>query len=504
MKNKAGEEKVGKEYICVVDRGTTNVKAVLFDLNGNEIYISNVASQIPTVLHPGWFEQDMNLIWKSAAEAICKCVNYLKKCDKIIGISVTGQGSGIYVTDKEGRPARQGITSLDTRSGKLIEKLRKTGIQEWWKAHTYKNLGKESPLAHMLWIKQNEPEVYKNIEHILFSKDWVRYCLTGEYATDITDTSPNGMLGLNEKTYMLEGLEKLGISDKEHTLPKILRSHEIAGYVTKTAAKETGLEVGIPVLTGAHDMMACCLGIGKVSNDFLLFTIGTWGGNYMITPKRREGISSNPHMIEGSYVTVYMDGNSGAVLDRMLRMLYACPGKEIQVSDYYSRAEIQARNAQYDDLIFLPYLFEALNEGNAGAKIVGLKNWHTQDDLIAAVYEGIVMHHFERVQNKLDDASKAEMLYLGGGGGKSELFAQLFADMFNKPVQIPDCDELASRGPALSALYGLGVKESFQDILIPVRVKKTYEPNQENHKFMEEKFNKFQDLINGTKGGEKE
>lgn len=484
---------MAKEYICVVDRGTTNVKAVLFDLEGRETYIASVASQIPQVLHPGWFEQDMDQIWESAAAAIKKCVEYLENSDRIIGVSVTGQGSGVYLADKNGRPVRQGITSLDTRAASTLEKLNKSGLQKWWKEHTYKGLGKESPLAHLLWLKENEPDSYKKTEHVLFSKDWVRYCLTGEYATDITDTSPNGMLGLDESSYMYEGLEKLGISDKKHTFPKILKSHEIAGYVTKKAAEQTGLEAGIPVLTGAHDMMACCLGIGRVSSDFLLCTIGTWGGNYMITPERREGISSNPHMIDGSYVTVYMDGNSGAVLDRMLRMLYYTPGSKTNVD--YARAEMQARNAKYDDLIFLPYLFEALNEGNAGAKIVGIKNWHTQDDIIAAVYEGIVMHHYERVQTKLVDAPKAETLYLGGGGGQSELFAQLFADMFNRPVQIPDCDELAARGPALSALAGLKIKDSFEDILIPVRTKKIYEPDKENHKFMEEKYVKYKALI---------
>lgn len=482
-----------KEYICVIDRGTTNVKAVLFNLEGEETYIASVASQIPQVPHPGWFEQDMDLIWESASVAIKKCVEYLDDSDRIIGVSVTGQGSGVYLVDKNGRPVRQGITSLDTRAAETLEKLNKSGLQEWWKEHTYKRLGKESPLAHLLWLKENEPDSYEKTEHVLFSKDWVRYCLTGEYATDITDTSPNGMLGLDESSYLYEGLEKLCISDKKHAFPKILKSHEIAGYVTKKAAEQTGLEAGIPVLAGAHDMMACCLGIGKVSNDFLLCTIGTWGGNYMITPERREGISSNPHMIDGSYVTVYMDGNSGAVLDRMLGMIYYTPGTGANAD--YERAEKQARNAKYDDLIFLPYLFEALNEGNAGAKIIGIKNWHTQDDIIAAIYEGIVMHHYERVQTKLIDAPKAETLYLGGGGGRSELFAQLFADMFNRPVQIPDCDELAARGPALSALAGLKIKDSFEDILIPVRTKRIYEPDKENHKFMEEKYVKYKALI---------
>ena len=163
--------------------------------------------------------------------------------------------------------------------------------------------------------------------------------------------------------------------------------------------------------------------------------------------------------------------------------------------DAYRMAEAQARNAKYKDLIFLPYLFEALDEGNAGGGLYGLKNWHTGDDIMLAIYEGIVMHHYERVETKLVDAPKAETLYLGGGGAGSSLFAQLFADMFNRPVQSPDCDELAARGAALAALAGLGVKKDIRDALIPVSVKKTYCPDPENHKAMMEKLEIYKSLL---------
>ena len=105
------------------------------------------------------------------------------------------------------------------------------------------------------------------------------------------------------------------------------------------------------------------------------------------------------------------------------------------------------------------------------------------------------MHHYERVETKLVDAPKAETLYLGGGGAGSSLFAQLFADMFNRPVQIPDCDELAARGAALAALAGLGVKKDIRDALIPVSVKKTYCPDPENHKAMMEKLEIYKSLL---------
>ena len=486
---------MAKDYVCVVDRGTTNVKAVLFDMDGRESFTASVPGQIPVVLKPGWFEQDMHEIWNTAVKAVRQVTAWLSDGDRITGVSVTGQGSGVYITDKDGNPVRQGITSLDTRADEIIQELGEEGILDWWYSQAHRKLGKESPLAHLLWLKKYEPEKYEKSSHILFSKDWLKYCLTGEYSTDLTDAYPNAMIGQDEKTYFYEGLDRLGIGEKKDALPPLIPAHEIAGYVTAKAAAETGLPEGIPVLSGAHDMMASCMGTGRAGCDYLLCTIGSWGGNYMVTPERRENISSSPHIVEGTYLTVYMDGNSGAVFDRMLRMHYSRPGEALNMRDAYRMAEAQARNAKYKDLIFLPSLFEALDEGNAGGGLYGLKNWHTGDDIMLAIYEGIVMHHYERVETKLVDAPKAETLYLGGGGAGSSLFAQLFADMFNRPVQIPDCDELAARGAALAALAGLGVKKDIRDALIPVSVKKTYCPDPENHKAMMEKLEIYKSLL---------
>lgn len=481
---------MGKKYVCIVDRGTTNTKAVLFDLNGNEACVYRKSSQRPAVLKPGWFEQDMNGIWESAAGAVRGLVRQLEPEDEIVGVSVTGQGGGIFPVDVKGNPVRQGVASLDTRAEYLMRRFEEDGTKEWWIKSSGGSLLASCPQIMLCWMKENEPAAYEATEHILFSKDWVRYRLTGEYATDITDASPPGLLAKDEKSWFYEGFDRLGIEDKKRTLPRMLSSYGKAGEITKEAAKQTGLRPGTPVFTGAHDMMACCMGIGSVKNDYLLSLIGTWGANYMITDVRRKGMS-NPHMVPGYYVTGYLDGNSGAVLDLILQMMYERPGQLFAASTYYGEAEQRARAAKHRDLIFLPYLFGSPYHTEYTGMFANLKNWHTGEDILAAVYEGIVMCHYDNTLAELEDAPGIKRLYLGGGGGKSSLFAQLFADLFDKPVYIPTSSELTARGSALGVLVGLGIKKSIDDALLPIEASRVYEPQAENQRILQEKYMRY-------------
>ncbi len=478
---------MGKKYVCIVDRGTTNTKAVLFDLNGNEVCVYRKSSQRPAVLKPGWFEQDMNGIWESAAGAVRGCVRQLNPADEIIGVSVTGQGGGLFPADASGNPVRQGVASLDTRAEYLMQQFEEDGTKDWWIKHSGGSLLASCPQVMLRWMKENEPEAYEATEHILFSKDWVRYRLTGEYASDITDASPPGLLGRDEKSWFYEGFDRLGIQDKKEALPKLIPSYERAGGVTEEAAEQTGLRPGTPVFTGAHDMMACCMGIGSVKDDYLLSLIGTWGANYMVTDVRRKGMS-NPHIVPGYYITGYLDGNSGAVLDLILQMMYERPGKTFAAGAYYDEAEQRAKAAKHRDLVFLPYLFGSPYHSEYTGIFANLKNWHKGEDILAAVYEGIVMCHYNNTMAELEDAPKIQKLYLGGGGGKSGLFAQLFADLFDKPVYIPAGCELTARGSALGVLAGLGIRKTIEEALIPIETAKVYEPRRESQKLLQEKY----------------
>lgn len=478
---------MGKKYVCIVDRGTTNTKAVLFDLNGNEACVYRKSSQRPVVLKPGWFEQDMEGIWESAAGAIRGCVRQLEPGDEIIGVSVTGQGGGIFPVDADGHPVRQGVASLDTRAEYLMQQFEENGTRKWWVKNSGGSLIASCPQTMLCWMKENEPAAYESTEHVLFSKDWVRYRLTGEYATDITDASPPGLLGRDEKSWFYEGFDRIGIGDKKHVLPRLLPSFGKAGEITKEAAEQTGLMRGTPVFTGAHDMMACCMGIGSIKDDYLLSLIGTWGANYMVTDVRRKGMS-NPHIVPGYYVTGYLDGNSGAVLDLILQMMYERPGQTFAANLYYEEAERRARASKHRDLVFLPYLFGSPYHTEYTGMFANLKNWHTGEDMLAAVYEGIVMCHYDNTMAELVDAPKIQKLYLGGGGGKSSLFAQLFADIFDKPVYIPASSELTARGSALAVLAGLGIEESIEAALLPIETARVYEPQKENQKIMQEKY----------------
>lgn len=160
-----------EKYVMLIDRGSTNVKVVLFNTKGEEILISSYASQKPVSVAPGWWEQDMNLMWESTVKAIKGIFEKKISLESILGVYVTGQGNGLMPIDKNGNPSRMGILSLDSRSGEILG--------EWFQDGRYMKAVETlrlpfavgSPLPLLFWFKKNAPKEFDAIKTILFSKD---------------------------------------------------------------------------------------------------------------------------------------------------------------------------------------------------------------------------------------------------------------------------------------------------------------------------------------------
>lgn len=485
---------MSKKYVIVIDKGTTNLKAVLFDLEGNEKFKVSKPCGNPITIRPGWCEQDMMCMWESAAEAFQEMHSHIEECDEIIGVGVTGHGSGIFLADKNGNPVRYGILSLDTRTAGLVDEWKQKGKAEWF----MKRMGAEVlpcyPVPLLAWLKKFEPENYSRIDKILFVKDWIKYKLTGRATTDYTDAGPSCLLDVDTMDYCYDVLDEMGVPEMKESLPKLVPSYQIAGYVTKQAAEKTGIKEGTPVFSGIHDMMACPFGIGNMESDQIVSVVGTWGMNFTATPKR-SGNFSFPHVIPGYFLTGQLDGNSGSVQDRMLKLL--CPKEEYREKgiSMYQYAQKSAMEAPDSSLIFQPYLFGALYDASACGGFYGIRDWHTKGDLVKAVYEGIVFGHYANIK-MIEGYERFTTLWLVGGGAKSEYLAQLFANITGLHVKTAMTDEVTARGVALSMLVGLGICNNYKEACISVAVRTEYVPDLEKQKFYQQKFRLYEKISN--------
>ena len=480
------------KYVVVIDKGTTNLKAVLFDLEGNEIASVTKPCGSPMSPRPGFSEQDMDLMWEMAGQALAGLLSKDIKPEEIAGVSVTGHGSGVFPVDKEGKPVRMGILSLDTRASEIVEQWEEDGRAAWFRERMQAEVLPCYPVSLLAWMKVHEPDYYQNVHKILFVKDWIKYKLTGNLSTDYTDIGPSCLLDVETMDYCTELFDKLGIPEMKQALPEIVPSYQAAGYVTGEAAEKTKLLPGTPVFSGVHDMMACPFGIGTVDETQVISVVGTWGMNFM-SSRTRNGTFSFPHVIPGYYLTGRLDGNSGSVQDRMLKLL--CPGsaEERGGLGVYAYAADQAALAPDSSLIFQPYLFGALYDSSACGGFYGIRDWHERKDYIKSVYEGIVFGHYANIKT-IDGHEKFHTLWLTGGGAKSSYLAQMFADVTGLRVKTAAADNVTARGAALSTLVGLGICSTYEEACIPVKADKVFDPDMEKHRNYQKKFRLFEQI----------
>lgn len=489
-----------EKYVMLIDRGSTNVKVVLFNTKGEEILISSYASQKPVSVAPGWWEQDMNLMWESTVKAIKGIFEKKISPESILGVYVTGQGNGLMPIDKNGNPSRMGILSLDSRSGEILG--------EWFQDGRYMKAVETlrlpfavgSPLPLLFWFKKNAPKEFDAIKTILFSKDWIRFKLSNTICTDPTDASGAGLMDLKNNAYAYNIFESLDLFEITSKLPPIRPSDEVVGGITKEASLETGLKEGTPVLCGAHDLGAYPLGIGAVDPKQLVSVVGTWGFNIVpIRELTKEVPVALYHTVPGYYLTGMGDGNSGGCLDIMINNLcdnekYQAEQKKISVHQYI---EEMIENIRETSIIFHPFIFGTAVNSSASGGFYGIKNWHTKSDMLRAVYEGIVFGHYMGIQ-MIPKNKDFESIWLIGGGSKSKIFGQLFADITGLNVKVPKTSEITARGGALSALVGLGIFRNYEEACIPPEIKSEYIPNLERKAYYEKKYEIFCEIYQST------
>ena len=491
-------------YLIGIDLGTSGTKTVLFNLEGQALASHTVEYPLYQPQN-GWAEQDPQ-DWYDAAIQSIKAVLAKSgvKGDEIGSIGISGQMHGLVMLDKEDQVIRRSIIWADQRTAKeCVEMTEKVGAKRMIDI-TANPAMTGFTASKILWVKNNEPENYEKCRHILLPKDYLRFKLTGEFATEVSDASGMQLLDIPARKWSDEVLEKLDI-DKS-LLAKVYESPEVTGSILKSVADITGLKEGTPVVGGAGDNAAAAVGTGVVRDGKAFTTIGTSGvvfahtSQISIDPKGR--VHTFCCAVPGCWHVMGVTQSAGLSL-KWFRDNFCCSemetAKGMGVDPYYLMDQ-QAAKIQIgaDKLLYLPYLMGERTphlDADCRGVFFGLNTIHTKTHMLRAVLEGVAYS----LRNCVDvlkemDVNVNDMMACGGGG-TSAIWRQMLADLYGCGVKTLENREGPALGVALLAGVGVGAYKSVEEACdATVKIKGVQEPIPENSREYEKFYQLFLSL----------
>jgi len=455
-------------YWIGIDVSTTATKALLMDEQGKVVAVASSTYETQTP-NPLWSEQHPHLWWQATQKSLQKVFSLAGINGKEVeGVGLTGQMHGLVLLDKNGEVLRPAILWNDQRTGSQCEQIRNRVGKERLVQITGNDALAGFTAPKILWVAQNEPEIFRRIAHILLPKDYVRYCLTQEYALDRAGGAGTILFELKERTWSPEILSALEINPD--WLPPTFEGPAITGIITPEAASATGLKPGTPVMAGGGDQAAAAVGTGAVKEGLVSVSLGTSGVVFATTNHpviESSGIlHSFCHAVPGKWHLMGVMLSAAGSL-RWHRDTFA-PSEEFSTL-VESCTQVPAGS---DGLFFLPYLTGERTpypDPLARGAFVGLTIRHTLPMLTRAVLEGVaygLKDCFELM--KKAGLPPTKQVRVTGGGGKSPLWRQILADVLQSEIVMVNTEEGAAFGAALLAATGSGLFENIEQACLEV------------------------------------
>ncbi|KQS71232.1 xylulose kinase [Rhizobium sp. Leaf371] len=466
-------------YLLGLDAGNTVIKAVIFDLNGREIATAAEEghSRMP---FPGQVERGLEELWANARQVIRACLAKAKiRPENIAAIGCAGHGNGLYALDRDGAPLL-GIQSLDTRATGLVDEWRAQGIgarvQPIARQHPWPS---QTPTL-LAWLKRYRPDMFARIGTVFFSKDFIVNRLTGSRVSEVSDMSGAGLLDLATRRYDAALMDAYGLGDCMDLLPTLIESADIAGHVSADVARETGLAAGTPVVGGLFDVVASALGSGVTRTGSASIIAGTWSVNQVIVdrPDLDKPVFMASTFDRTRYLAMDNSATSAANLEWLVREFFE-GDHEADVSPFDACCALAGLiDVAPDDPLYHPYLYGAQQDGHARAGFYGMAGWHTKGHLVRALLEGVAFGHRQHIDTLRDAGATFNEAVLSGGGSRSLLWPQIFADVLGIPVSVARSRETGALGAAIAAGTGVGLFPDFgQGAMAMVQSDRHYTPD---------------------------
>ena len=453
---------VVEQYLLGLDAGNTVIKAVLFDLAGRQVGFHALdGASSPSAA--GHVERDMDVLWTNVRAAIGGCIGAAGIAPRqIAGIGCAGHGNGLYMLDRAGAPLI-GILSMDTRAVALAAELdaeigalvHPLALQRPWPAQT--------PVL-MRWLQRHRPDLWEQAGTAFLCKDYICWRLTGERVSDVSDMSGCGLLRLPDGDYDDGLLAHWGLGGDRHLLPPVIASTDIAGHITPQAAAETGLAAGTPVIGGFFDVISSAIGSGVVRPGEASIIAGSWSINQVFSeaPVADERLFMVSMFGPGRFVTIDSSATSAANLEWYVRELIERGARR---GDPFAQVAERMKDVvpAADDPLFLPFLYGARDGALSRAGFHGIAGWHREGHLLRALHEGVVFEHRRHIDRLRGAGLAVERAVLAGGGARSALWPQMFADVLGTPISVAEARETGALGAAIGAGIGIGLLADFEE-----------------------------------------
>lgn len=457
------------ELLLGIDLGTSGTKTVLFDSDGRRLASHTVEYPLYQPKN-GWAEQDPEDWWRAVQETVRTVLAKSgAKPEDIRGIGIAGQMHGLVMLDGQGQVLRKAILWCDGRTQAQCDEITQTVGREKLLAITANPALTGFTAGKILWVREHEPENYEKCRHILLPKDYIRYKLTGEFATEVSDASGMNLLNVPQRQWSGEILSLLGID--RSLLGEMYEACQVTGQVTKAAAEATGLAEGTVVVGGAGDNAAAAIGTGVVEEGKAFTTLGTSGVIFahagQVTIDTQGRVHTFCSAVPGAWTVMSCTLSAGLSLQWFRNQF--CPAERetaaaLGVDPYeLMTAEAEKSPIGANRLIYLPYLMgerSPLLDSDARGMFFGLSAIHTRGDLVRAVLEGVAYSQRQCLDVFREMGVDVSDMAICGGGGRSPLWRQMLSDLYGCPVKTIASEQGPALGVAILAGVGAGMYDT--------------------------------------------
>jgi xylulokinase len=486
-------------YLIGYDVGTTSCKAAIITTQGQKV-ASAEESYSTYYPKPQWAEQDPDDWWKAI---VLTTKSLLDKShiqpSEILGIGFSSTMTNVILLDNDGKQLMPCIYWLDGRAGEQARRImRRFGGRTVFTLFLGSVITGKDVLPKYFWVKENEPDIFRNISTILDSSGYLMFRATGKLICEWSEASGTGLFDVKKKKFDQFGLRIFGLL--EELLPPLVRSIDQVGGLTKSAANELGLLEGTPVFPGAGDPMIAAVGSGTVGEAQAYLNLGTSAAIGVITAKHSKGKRGIVTLQSADPDKLLLYGETataGACLKWAVQELYQ--QKPERKSFAQMDQEVDEAEPGSEDLIFTPWLYgercpvpdERLRGGFLN---LGLR--HKRNHLARAIYEGVAFNlkwTLEEIQTRY--GFSCQSLRVIGGGGRGLPWLRIIADITGRTLEVvPDPQERLSVGAGLIAAVGLGIYPSFEALKDAVPVEMKIDPDFNHQDVYQRNFLAYQEV----------
>jgi len=498
---------MNRKCLLGIDIGTSGSKMSIFSLDGKVIATTTKVYQTYRP-KPAYVEQDAGEWWDAVCEGIQEMIaNQPISSDEISAIGVAGHSWACLPVDENGNPLRKPMIWLDRRSVKQAEWMKEELSEERLISMSGNPVDAAYIVPKMLWVKEEEPDIYNKADKFLQSNAYIVFKLTGKYSQDYSQGYGFHFFNMSKGCWDEEIADELNIP-LEFMSP-FFHCHQVVGEVTRQASEETGLKQGIPVVAGGLDAACCTLGAGVIHTGQTQEQGGQAGGmsilvdQPLIHPKLILGYHVLPEkwLLQGGTV-----GGAGTLqwFNEQLGAFEKQIGNEKGISPFEVMSqEAEKISAGSEGLIFLPYMAgerSPIWNSKARGVLFGLSYDKTRAHIIRSIMEGVGYSLLHNLKTAEEVNAHVEELISVGGASNSIVWTQIKADITGKNIHVPFSDHATTLGAAILAGVGTDVYKDFEDAIYKTaHIQRTHTPDEKDFEIYQGYYSLYLELYDRIK-----